>query len=140
MVQGKINKRNSFEVRLRAAVEASGIRVSPTSLTREFNLRWRGQPVSIPAVRKWLCGEGVPTLDKLTVLAQLLNTTVEWLKWGVGPEVAHEASNGEDGNGTNGSLNGAVLQDFDLLTPENKVVVRDLIQLMLKRQKLDETE
>ena len=57
---------------------------SPTRLAREFNRRYPGQPVTLHAVRKWLQGEALPAQDKVRVLADWLDVTAEWLRFGDG--------------------------------------------------------
>ncbi|MBI2960037.1 MAG: hypothetical protein HYY28_06970 [Betaproteobacteria bacterium] len=55
---------------------------SPTRVAREFNLRYHGDPVTAPAIRKWLLGEALPSQDKIRVLAQWLEVTPQWLRFG----------------------------------------------------------
>jgi hypothetical protein len=43
---------------------------SPTNITREFNHRYLGKPVTTQAVRKWLNGESIPAGDKIRTLAK----------------------------------------------------------------------
>jgi transcriptional regulator with XRE-family HTH domain len=74
----------AFSQRLCKALADMGWEESPTLVTREFNLRWRGKTITVNAVRKWMLGESMPTLDKLQVLADLLGVSPDWLRWGVG--------------------------------------------------------
>ena len=71
-----------FSQRLRKSMELAGYEVRPVVLEREFNLRNWGKPVSVPAVRRWLLGESVPTQDRLQVLAEWLNVDPHWLRFG----------------------------------------------------------
>lgn len=50
-----------------------GKTLSPTALARDFNLRWRGMPVTVNATRKWLMGDAIPTMDKIETLSSMLN-------------------------------------------------------------------
>lgn len=78
----KDDYRVRFSARLQAALEKAGHKASPTRLTCLFNEVFDGHPVTVHAARKWLVGEAVPTHEKLTVLAQLLQTTPQALAWG----------------------------------------------------------
>jgi hypothetical protein len=71
-----------FSRRLESLPLSNNRTLSPTALARDFNLRWRGAPVTVNAVRKWLVGDAIPTMDKLTVLASLLDTSEDWFRWG----------------------------------------------------------
>ena len=73
---------NSFAKRLQSQLLLRGKPISPTLLAREFNLRWRGSPVSTNAARKWLYGPTLPKMEKIQVLAKILGTSAEWLRWG----------------------------------------------------------
>jgi len=76
-------ERSQFSARLIAVLEsAHGLRASPTLVAREFNHRFVGKPVTVHAVRKWLVGEAIPTQDKLRALAEWLEVSVEWLRFG----------------------------------------------------------
>jgi len=58
------------------------IEASPTRFAREFNLRHHGDPVSPQTARKWLYGRALPTQDKLRTLAQWLEASPHWLRFG----------------------------------------------------------
>ena len=68
-----MDEKTEFSQRLRKAIEDAGYPVRPTVLEREFNTRYWGRSVTVQAVRRWLCGEAIPSQEKLQVLA-------EWLK------------------------------------------------------------
>lgn len=68
--------RQQFALELARALELAGYEARPAVLEREFNLRYHGEPVSYHAVRKWLHGETLPTVDKLQLLAQWLNISI----------------------------------------------------------------
>jgi hypothetical protein len=71
-----------FAERLRAALLNAGYEVRPAILEREFNLRWRGKPMTLHGVRRWLIGETIPGQDKLVVLAEWLGVTPQHLRYG----------------------------------------------------------
>lgn len=143
----------SFSKRLQMALQRKGKRVSATVLEREFNLRWRGAPITVNATRKWLLGLAVPTLDKLRVLALWLDVSEEWLRWGVDHEqVAHgeTSQTGLDATVVSkpGSRKGAgttagrtpaeasLIQDFRMLQPQDKQVLRAIVEVMLRERRL----
>jgi hypothetical protein len=61
---------------------AKSIKHSPTVLANLFNLRFDGKAVAIITVRNWILGKSLPTQDKLVVLAKLLDTSAEQLRYG----------------------------------------------------------
>ena len=127
----------AFSQRLCQAVAAMGWEESPTLVAREFNLRWRGQPVTVNAVRKWMLGQSVPTLDKLHVLADLLGSSKDWLRWGVvqGPAVNEEQPLYINQNRPDGSAMQSLAQDLRLLTDNHLKLVQALVTAMLIDQK-----
>lgn len=66
----------------RAKVDGRGA----TGIAREFNLRYHGTPVTAQAVRKWLNGKSLPSQDKIRTLAQWIEVSPQWLRFGE-PEV-----------------------------------------------------
>lgn len=130
-----------FSIRLRSLLKSKNRSTSPTLLARDFNLRWRGSPVTVNAVRKWLMGEAIPTLDKLEVLASLLDTSQESLRWG--GEFSRNLSKKNlnhsafDIYAVDQDQNRAFLQDYRLLTTNNKKMIDAVIKVMLDNQKND---
>jgi transcriptional regulator with XRE-family HTH domain len=142
------NQAESFALRLREALERRGKRASATALEREFNLRYRGPPVSMHATRKWLQGHAVPTQDKLEVLAAWLDVPAAWLRWGVRADVtpSNRPNTGskaapaslptrEQDKLLNKECEHSLLQDWRLLRPRNQQLVRSMIELLLDHQK-----
>jgi hypothetical protein len=127
-----------FSKRLSQALVLSGRSLSATKLANEFNLRWRGSPITTNAARKWILGEAIPTLDKIEVLSNLLGTNSQWLRWGeknpnqinpierigAGHQIASEPN-----------LEKSIIQDFRLLNKANQRVIFNLIEIMLHEQK-----
>jgi transcriptional regulator with XRE-family HTH domain len=141
----------SFAERLRLALARKGKKPSPTVLEREFNLRWRGAPVSVNAARNWLLGIAVPTLDKLKVLALWLDVSEEWLRWGV--DLAQEAQDsfsrqhlhvaevtkvgsrlGAGSSEGRSPEESSLIQDFRMLLPQDKQVVRAVVETILRER------
>ena len=71
-----------FSKRLIWALEVLGVRPSPTIVQREYNSRSNQPPVTTHAARKWLMGEAIPTQDRIQVLAEWLNVSASWLRFG----------------------------------------------------------
>lgn len=56
----RMDNRELFAERLKAAMAQAGYEPRPVVLEREFNLRYWGKPVTFQAVRRWLRGGGYP--------------------------------------------------------------------------------
>ena len=76
------NQRASFSQRLSASLEVAGIPPSATILQREYNRRSDQAPITTHAARKWLMGEAIPTQDRIKILADWLNVSPSWLRFG----------------------------------------------------------
>ena len=82
-VLAKDAQRLEFTRRLREGLLRSGRQASPVMLAREINLHLRAsERVHASSCRKWLHGEAIPTQEKLQVLAQLLQVSPSWLRFG----------------------------------------------------------
>ena len=131
---------NSFATRLQSQLLLRGKPVSPTLLAREFNLRWRGSPVSTNAARKWLYGPTLPKMEKIQVLAKMLGTSAEWLRWGPNTDLVVTGSTRSkqsvDLSFTEMQLAESVLHDWSLLTDANKKLISALLDFLLTQQHL----
>lgn len=76
------DERAEFSKRLAAAMRAMGYEARPSTLHAKFNSRYRGPSVSFQTVSRWLRGKAIPEQDKLVVLAQLLRTDPQTLRFG----------------------------------------------------------
>lgn len=72
----------AFANRLRLALDAAGVRTSPTVVANEFNLRYWGRSITPHSARNWLLGRAIPTQDKLQVLAEWLQVSPDELRFG----------------------------------------------------------
>lgn len=72
----------AFSERLRKALDAAGLRPSPTLVAREFNARYFGRSITPHTARNWLLGHALPTQDKLVVLADWLQVSPDELRFG----------------------------------------------------------
>ncbi len=131
---------NSFATRLQSQLLLRGKPVSPTLLAREFNLRWRGSPISTNAVRKWLYGPTLPKMEKIQVLAKMLGTSAEWLRWGQNTDLAGTGSTRSkqpvDLNFTELQLAESVLHDWSLLTDTNTRLISAILDFLLKHERI----
>ncbi len=111
-----------FAARLEQAMAAKSIKHSPTVLANLFNSVFDGKAVAIITVRNWILGKSLPTQDKLVVLAKLLDTSAEQLRYGRHSEKTLMISNA-DGSET-------------LLTRNQQQLVRKYISLNKAQQRL----
>lgn len=141
--QGTDDQAAGFALRLEQALRQRGRKLGPTALEREFNLRYRGQPITVHAARKWLRGLAVPTQDKLQVLAHWLDVPEEWLRWGHEPD--DMSSRVHTGNHTPPTASQkragylqedlSLQQDWRLLQPRNQALVKSIIEVLLRDQR-----
>ncbi len=71
-----------FSKRLNWTLEALGVPTSATIVQREYNSRSNQSPITTHAARKWLLGEAIPTQERIQVLAEWLNVSASWLRFG----------------------------------------------------------
>lgn len=111
-----------FAKRLEQALKAKAIRNSPTVLANLFNSEFDGRSVTPHTARNWLLGKSIPTQEKLVLLARMLGTSSEQLRYGRNSEKTLMISN-QDGTETELSIS---QQQF----------VKDYLQLSISKQKL----
>ena len=113
---------SEFAKRLEQALKAKAIRNSPTVLANLFNSEFDGRSVTPHTARNWLLGKSIPTQEKLVLLARMLGTSSEQLRYGRNSEKTLMVSN-QDGTETELSIS---QQQF----------VKDYLQLSISKQKL----
>lgn len=121
-------ERMDFSSRLQKALGSRGYSSdSPTQLMREFNARSQviDSCVSVHAVRKWLVGEAIPTQEKLRILAEMLNITPEWLRFGTGKEIAHSP-----GDGRLPAEDIRLLADLKSLDDKGQTIARNFVKML----------
>ena len=111
-----------FAARLEQAMSAKSIRRSSTVLANLFNAEFDGKAVTIPTVSNWMHGLTIPTQDRLLVLAELLDTSAEHLRFGRNSEKTLTIQNA-DGSETE-------------LTASQQRLVRKYIMLSASQQRL----
>ena len=110
-----------FSKRLIWALEVLGVRPSPTIVQREYNSRSNQPPVTTHAARKWLMGEAIPTQDRIQVLAEWLNVSASWLRFG---------EDGIDGNKKTKDMTAQewrLVEGFRLLTEKQRAAVLTMV-------------
>lgn len=73
---------HAFSLRLAAAMQTRGWRVTPSVLMRHFNRLHPGEPVTIYTTRSWLKGEFLPRPQRLISLAMCLGVPPHQLMYG----------------------------------------------------------
>ncbi|MDP3190347.1 hypothetical protein [Rhodoferax sp.] len=138
----KKNERQGFSKRLGHRLQHKAMPVSATALAREFNLRWRGANITVNAVRRWLVGEAIPAKDKLGVLADLLDVSEDWLRWGASDidMTANDAPDHRVENMATAAYNipkdaRSLMQDIMLLSPKDREYLRALLDVMLRHSR-----
>ena len=115
-----------------------------TVLAKDFNLRWRGAPVTANATRKWLKGESVPTMDKLAILAAMLDVSADWLRWG--EKSMTEQGSDSFARGVSVAISNAqimeraLMQNYRLLSPVHKKLMKAMSEVLLAEQIAAEKE
>lgn len=73
-----------FSERLKQALTQATHPISPTFISKQFNSRYSGEPISVQSANNWLLGKAIPNQDKLAVLSLWLNVSNQWLRFGDG--------------------------------------------------------
>ena len=71
-----------FAERLAIAIDSKGLKRSPTVIGKLFNSKYEGKSITPHTARNWLPGKSLPTQEKLVLLAKLLDTSPEQLRFG----------------------------------------------------------
>lgn len=85
--------RQDFSLRLKKELERLGLPLSsPTRIAAEFNTKYPRNKVAAQTMRKWLFAEAIPTQAKLVALADWLEVSEQWLRFGTGRRRAGKAT------------------------------------------------
>lgn len=77
--------RQQFSGRLKKEFVRAGLPVSsPTQIANEFNRQYPLHKVAAQTMRKWLFADAIPTQARLLALADWLDVSPEWLRFGMG--------------------------------------------------------
>lgn len=126
----KLSEKLEFSARLKHLLADKGWSTNkPTWLARQFNMRFEGEPVSVPAVNNWLTGSSIPSQEKLRVLASWLEVNPEWLRYGDNQESLSESNESIDQGVPYGLSD--LPEKFERLTPRQKRAIYEVINSML---------
>lgn len=116
--------RTEFSKRLNLALQSlSDQPLTSAQISTQFNLRYHKEPISQQAVHKWITGQSFPTSDKIKVLAEWLNVSYDWLRYGV----KHNRDDTQIGD-----MDRLMLQYFQQLNPSQQQAVLNLLIEMTK--------
>lgn len=128
-----MNEKSAFSQRLLSALKQAGATTfSPTKLAIDFNLHYRGKPVSTQAAHKWLNGTAIPSQDKIRTLASWLRVSPEWLRYGDLEKKTKAAI--RQNTSLSPSLDAQLLADFRQLDVQNKEIALELLATLLRLQ------
>ena len=116
-----------FAARLEQAMSAKLIRRSSTVLANLFNAEFDGKAVTIPTVSNWMHGCTMPTQDKLLVLAELLDTSAEHLRYGRNSEKTLTLMNADGTETELTSSQQQLVRKYIMLIPSQQKLVNDLV-------------
>ena len=116
-----------FAARLEQAMTAKSIKLSPTVLGNLFNSAFDGRAVTPHTARNWMLGKSMPTQEKMVVLAELLDTSAEQLRYGRYSEKTLMISNAD---GSETELTGSqqqLVRKYIMLSASQQRLVNDLV-------------
>lgn len=80
----ELDEKKAFAIRLKQALKRTSKKIETASqLATQFNLRHPADPITPQAAQKWLSGTARPTADKVRTLAEWLDVSDHWLRFGV---------------------------------------------------------
>ena len=120
-----------FAARLEQAMAAKSIKHSPTVLANLFNSVFDGRAVTIITVRNWILGKSTPTQDKLVVLAQLLDTSAEQLRYGRHSEKTLTLMNADGSESELTASQQQLVRKYISLNKAQQRLVSDLVDEMV---------
>lgn len=134
--------RQQFSERLKKEFIRLGLPIaSPTKIAQEFNARFPANKITAQTVRKWLLADAIPTQAKLMNLAEWLEVSAQWLRFGIGkrkaPRAGEKSSESEIGVVVVGKHQEAIAPVVELLaklSPKNIRLVESLARCVLASQ------
>jgi transcriptional regulator with XRE-family HTH domain len=136
------NLRQEFSARLKKEIVRIGLPLSsPTQIANEFNVRFSANKIAQQTVRKWLLGDAIPTQAKLMCLAEWLEVSAEWLRFGTGKrkiaKTGEKSAETEAGVIVVGKRQAAIVPVVELLaklSPQNIRLVENIVRCVLASQ------
>ena len=115
-----------FAVRLAIAIDSKGLKQSPTVIANLFNSKYEGRLITPHTARNWLLGKCLPTQEKLVLLAKLLDTSPEQLRFGRSSEKTLSAKFGA-GMSEVANVDQQFFRRYLALTESQRRVVREVV-------------
>ena len=136
------NLRLEFSERLKKEFTRAGLPTSsPTEIARQFNELYPANKIAAQTVRKWLLADAIPTQAKLMSLAEWLEVSAEWLRFGTGKrraaKVSGKPAESEVGVVVVGRNQAAIVPVVELLaklSPKNIRMVEGIVRCILTSQ------
>ncbi len=116
-----------FATRLEQAMAAKSIKHSPTVLVNLFNAEFDGRAVTPHTARNWMLGKSMPTQEKLVVLAKLLDTSAEQLRYGRHSEKTLMISNADGIEAVLTASQQQLVRKYIMLSANQQKLVNDLV-------------
>ncbi len=120
----------AFALRLRQALDSCGVRLSPTVVANEFNLRYWGRSITPHTARNWLLGKAIPTQDKLRVLADWLQVGPDELRFGLAAAL-QKVVEGLDSGESLSMVDREMLNRYLSLSLHYRKTVRDVVSALV---------
>ena len=116
-----------FAARLEHAMTAKSIKRSPTLLANIFNAEFDGRAVTPHTARNWMLGKSMPTQEKLVVLAELLDTSAEQLRYGRHSEKTLMISKADGSETELTGIQQQLVRKYIMLSAIQQRLVNDLV-------------
>ncbi|WP_017879720.1 transcriptional regulator [Janthinobacterium sp. CG3] len=120
-----IAERARFQKRLLQALRDADYTRSPTALAARFNAKFPDVQITANAARKWLLGESIPRQEKLRILADILDVTSDWLRFGT------EAAAREFATSPGAAIIANIVADIETMEKPLQCLTRDIIRALL---------
>lgn len=126
------DERMFFSDRLKSALLAAGLPVTPAAFVRAYNLRADGAAVTTLGARKWLIGAAIPTHEKILILAKWLGVHAAWLRYGDAENVDLPVSTIPEVLLSTADL--ALIKDIRSLPKSTQEIVRQIVDAFVRNQ------
>ena len=113
-------------MRLAIAIDSKVLKQSPTVIANLFNSKYEGRLITPHTARNWLLGKSLPTQEKLVLLAKLLDTSPEQLRFGRSSEKTLIAKFGA-GMSEVANVDQQFFRRYLALTESQRRVVREVV-------------
>jgi len=134
--------RQQFSHRLKSEFKRVGLPISsPTQIANEFNRLYPLQKVATQTVRKWLLADAIPTQARLLAVAEWLNVSPQWLRFGMGARTPSKRNDVSTSTETEVLVRGEQRSDLvpvvelcSLLSSSNMKLVENIVGSILETQ------